>query len=241
VLALMAQQMKTIQDYYDANGEETLASRDTTLARIPKEYFMRAIANNFKDLIPNLWKNKHWVDKTPNGKMISASPLFLHLWPNAKFIFMKRRPLENIASRMRKFPQLSFETHCIDWASVMTAWTATKYELGASAIEVEQFELAVRPEQTAARLIAFLQLPPSAAGVFRQTLLVERPERTSQTFADPLTFKQVDWTDGQRSVFQKICGPLLLEYGYATDGRYYADRTVDGSRVMQGSTVHRVQ
>jgi hypothetical protein len=241
VLALMAQQMKTIQDYYDANGEETLASRDTTLARIPKEYFINAVAESFKALVPNLWKNKHWIDKTPNGQMIAASPLFLQLWPNSRFIFMKRRPLENIVSRMRKFPQLSFEAHCADWASVMTTWTATKYQLGARAIEVEQFELATRPEPTAARLIGFLQLPPAVAALFRQTLLVERPERTSQSFADPLTLQTLDWTDGQRSVFQKICGPLMREHGYTSDGQYYADRTPVMSKINPGSAFRRAQ
>lgn len=241
VLALMAAQMKTIQDYYDANGEETLISRDTTLAKIPKEYFMRAVADNFRNLIPLLWKNKHWIDKTPNGQMIAASPFFLQLWPNAKFIFMKRRPLENIVSRMRKFPQLSFEAHCTDWASVMMTWDATKGELSGRAIEIEQFELASRPDAIAAKLADFLQLPPSVAALLRQNLLVERPERTSQSFGDPLTLNSLDWTAGQRAVFQKICSKLMLEYGYGTDGRYYADSASIPGGVTRESIFHRAR
>jgi hypothetical protein len=221
VLALMALQMKTIQDYYANNGDETLASRDTTLARIPKEYFMNAVAKSFKDLIPLLWRNKYWIDKTPNSDMIIAAPLFLHLWPNARFVFMKRRPLENLVSRLQKFPQRSFEDHCLDWASVMKAWRATRSALGAQAIEIEQFELATHPEETAARLADLLRLPPSVARLLRQTLLVERPERTSQRFADPLTLDDLDWTGDQRADFQRICGPLMLENGYTTDKQYY--------------------
>ena len=222
VLALMAQQMAAIRHYYASNGEDALPTRDTTLARIPQEYFLNAVADSFKNLVPHLWQNKHWIDKTPNDKMVAASPLFLRLWPNARFIFMRRRALENVMSRMRKFPQISFAAHCTDWATVMRTWGATRSRLGGRAIEIEQLELATRPEAVAARLAQFLDLPAPVASRLGQALLVDRPERTSQNFATPLSMQALNWPEARIETFKTVCGPQLLEYGYSLDERYYA-------------------
>lgn len=52
----------------------------------------------------SLHKEKIWVDKTPDPRMIKCVPRLKRAWPNAKFIFVKRRGIENLESRIKKFP-----------------------------------------------------------------------------------------------------------------------------------------
>ena len=47
-----------------------------------------------------------WVDKTGNPEMIEAIPTLRRLFPTSRFIFAKRRAIENIVSRVIKFPGL---------------------------------------------------------------------------------------------------------------------------------------
>src|SRR6185503_15022510 len=101
----------------------------------------------------------------------------LEILPNAKFIFCKRRGIENILSRQTKFAG-DFEAHCQGWAFTMQAWLETAPQLGNSAIMVDQREMAVQPESAAGRIAEFLDLSAEQRdGVVR----VLRDRRLEQT------------------------------------------------------------
>lgn len=51
--------------------------------------------------------------------MTLASPIVKELWPSSVFVFAKRRGIENVISRTRKFLGESLENHCADWARNM--------------------------------------------------------------------------------------------------------------------------
>ena len=55
-----------------------------------------------------------WFDKTGNPEIVPAIPVLRRLWPESVFVFAKRRAIENVMSRVRKFPKHSFEYHCTD-------------------------------------------------------------------------------------------------------------------------------
>src|ERR1700691_4163884 len=89
--------------------------------------------------------------------MIYAAPVFTQMWPSAVFVFAKRRAIENILSRTRKFPSVPFKDHCASWSEAMSAWRSVR-DGGVQAIEVDQFDLAHHPAREAERLGAFLDL-----------------------------------------------------------------------------------
>ena len=49
-----------------------------------------------------------WVDKTGGPEMIQSIPVLRRLLPGSRFIFAKRRAIENVVSRVVKFPNLNF-------------------------------------------------------------------------------------------------------------------------------------
>jgi len=47
------------------------------------------------------FSSAHWVDKTPNLDIVRSADILYRIWPEAKFIYMKRRGIENVMSRLR--------------------------------------------------------------------------------------------------------------------------------------------
>jgi hypothetical protein len=173
--------------------------------------------------------NRPWVDKTGNPEMIAAIPIMLHAWPTSHFIFAKRRAIENVYSRLRKFPKLNFDYHCADWARNMAAWRQIKAEIpDLRAIEIDQREISAGPAEAAGRLAAFLALGDDAAR--RMTVIFEtnRPQQTQSGSAERLLrLETTGWTDEQVRVFHKYCDIEMEAFGYSLDESYVSDTASD--------------
>jgi hypothetical protein len=161
-----------------------------------------------------------WFDKS--GNLIRSIPVVLKLWPDARFIFSKRRAIENILSRITKFPNRSFEFHCQDWASIMASWRhvrETTPEL--KAIEVDQQDMIKSPSETAARISSFLSLTPEQQKNFSEFLRSNKPERTGPETAETIvSLQDLSWTEEQRVTFLQYCLPEMEAFGYTTDYGY---------------------
>src|ERR1700733_2173076 len=79
-------------------------SRDTTVALVSREILEASLDEMAIRMICAIFPGGRWIDKTPNADMIHLAPRFRKIWPKSCFIFMKRRFLENSASRVVKFP-----------------------------------------------------------------------------------------------------------------------------------------
>ena len=106
LLPLAHDLLATADTYYRRYAE---AGADTLLGRVPIAAFQSLIRRSFVQLARDVFPTRFWLDKTPTVAMVHAAPLMKELWPNARFIFMKRRVIENVLSRLRKFPG---ETTC---------------------------------------------------------------------------------------------------------------------------------
>ena len=214
--------LRTIHTYYEDNGEDALPDRFTLLSRVPPRYMTSAVRAVFVASMSQLYPQGRWIDKTPRPEMIEASPLMQELWPQARFIFMKRRALENVSSRLTKFPTISFRDHCKDWSRSMKAWLLVRDLMGGAAMEVEQLATAREPERTANEVGAFLDLPEFAIRRLATSFASDRPERTTATFAPVMQIDKMGWTDQQIVQFRKICGPMMAAYGYGYTEAYFA-------------------
>ena len=135
---LLAQLERCAETFY-ADKRSSLENSNLMLSHVPLDYLSAVIGSAFRDLADRLFSSRYWVDKTPNVDMIRLAPTLLRLWPKAKFIYMKRRGIENLMSRLRKFPDtITFHTHCADWAESMEVWEKVRTQLGRSSIEVDQ-------------------------------------------------------------------------------------------------------
>jgi hypothetical protein len=163
-----------------------------------------------------------WFDKTGSMQMVESMPTLHRIWPSARFIFAKRRGLENVVSRVIKFPRHSFEYHCTNWSGTMAAWRRVRAEHPQlPGIEVDQRDISDAPEETAQRIGAFLALSPDAQAKMSATMTRDRPQETRPGSASRvITLEETCWTDEQKAIFERDCGEQMRAYGYTLDANY---------------------
>ncbi len=154
-----------------------------------------------------------FLDKTPGVDMVRAAPFMAECFPDAKFIFIRRHPIANIVSRMARFGG-NFEQHCNDWAATMQEWMRVR-PLLQNHLELEQEEMAVSPEQVAARLAQFLARPDQLEP-FTSSLTTGCLEKTGAG-TNCMSLAQTNWTREQKLGFQSICDLTMRNFGYQTD------------------------
>jgi hypothetical protein len=154
--------------------------------------------------------------------MIAAIPALRRFWPDSVFIFAKRRAIENVLSRVRKFPAHTFEHHCADWAKNMAAWRKVREQLPPEVfMEVDQQAMIQKPESTARALSAFLSLDAAREPDLVRTFQTNRPQQTFDgSAARVATLEQTEWTDAQISLFLRHCKTEMDAFGYSTDEEY---------------------
>jgi hypothetical protein len=220
-LDLMAYFAESIEKFYKDKNKAASPENDTTLVRMPKDYVESVLAQMFIKIIGEIYPTKSWVDKTPSLNMIRLAPLFLRLWPNSHFIFMKRRSIENIVSRVHKFPDVSFLDHCCDWSAVMMAWLEVREELSGVAIEVDQKILHENPGSIATVLQSFLSLSDVETSRLEESFRLDQPERTPGADDTPKSADNVNWSEEERKVFSDVCSIAMNKYNYSQDIKYF--------------------
>jgi hypothetical protein len=191
------------------------------IREVPRSYFDDAIAQMFRDLAAKRFSHPFWLDKTPTPEMVRAAPTLAAIWPNARFIFMRRRALENVASQIRKFPGESFRDCCEWWAACMSEWLIVRDSLRHRAIEVDQFAVAREPGRVATMIAELLTLEDAERDNLARFFANERVERTTEEMDRIEADFPADWTQKQRRIFADICLPLFAPFGYTEDARYF--------------------
>jgi hypothetical protein len=204
------------QQYRRADADE-----DTTLARVSRDAFQNLIRRAFVKLATELFPTPRWLDKTPTVEMVRAAVLMRELWPNARFLFMKRRVIENVLSRRRKFPGDSTERHYSDWAAVMAAWLEVRGQLGNAALEIDHRQLVLDPDVVASSVASFLELPEAAAARFGRYLRASRPEQTDDNFGATYTLQHLGLEPQHAARLIAVCDPLMTAFGYGYGEVYY--------------------
>lgn len=219
-LTLLTTLYRFIDRHFAAFGQ---AGPQVMVSLVDTETLKASIAGIFRDETNRLNPVEPWFDKSGNPEMIEAIPTLLKLWPEAHFIFAKRRAIENIVSRLKKFPHLDFEYHCRDWARNMNAWRRMRDQIPEGrAIEIDQQELVRDPETAAGRMGDLLGLTDAQRATLTGTFSRGRPQQTEDGSAQRVLALSGLWTEAQRSQFESICGPEMKSYGYSLDGLYWA-------------------
>jgi hypothetical protein len=193
----------------------------TMIGDTPLSYFDSAIADMFRKLGAAKAASPYWLDKTPTPEMIRAAPGLAAIWPRARFIFVRRRGFENLASHARKFPGEPFAAHCEWWAACMSAWLAVRPAMRGRALEIDQQILLHEPVQSAGLIADLLRLDEAERKALAAALSKHNTERTAPDLMHVEDGEPADWDDDQRRIFRNVCLPLFKPYFYAQDSRYF--------------------
>jgi hypothetical protein len=213
--------VKALEDHF-AMARQTLADVDPrevaafSIARISTDAILNAYVAALAGLHAGRWPAP-LVDKTPGPEAVAAAPALRRHLPAARFVFMKRRGIENVQSQLRRFPGRPFETACAMWAESMRTWLTVRDELAEAASEIDQADLHRETDRVAARLATFLgeAAPEPVAEFFRRRF----PEKTkSGDYGEDVDLSQAGWNAGQMLKFVELCGPMMEAFGYSLAG-----------------------
>jgi hypothetical protein len=223
VLDLLAELYVTLDRFYLFKAEAlSNPHRPTTIGHVPIQFFRDGFDNLALEAMRSVFPPGAWLDKTPTANMIHIAGQLRRIWPQAKFIYLKRRAFENVASRTRKFVDTSFEVDCREWAGAMQAWRGVLPQLQGCALQLDQLYVARVPDQAAHEIADFLALDPAQTERLRQTLSADWPERTGDTFSRVYDPVELGWSEEQWQVFNDICGVELDALGYSRGPSYFA-------------------
>ena len=129
LMELLAYESEALHRFVQNKADMHRPGVNTTLARVPYPFLQGALDEMFIDMAVRLYGRGAWIEKTPGANNVHLAPRFLALWPRARFIFVRRRAIENVNSHGRKFPTLGFAIGCEDWSATMEAWLAVRSAL----------------------------------------------------------------------------------------------------------------
>lgn len=194
---------------------------NTTAEAVSQVQLKRELIAVFRDSMG--WvTGASWFDKTPGPDAIHAARVLLELYPRAKFVFMVRDPVANVASRLRKFPNASFSEHCRDWVECANAWLRVRSMISpGNRLEVRAEDLDRDPLKVWTGLMELLGDHPLGAIAASKPAPVRFPciERTNT--GDPaakISLDEQDWSAEQKQEFLATCGALMEEFGYTLGG-----------------------
>lgn len=209
-----------IDKYYESKSS-SLEVKRRAISHIKREELINEIQNLFYNIYNSLYESNIWLDKTPGIEMIRAVPIIAKTWPNAKFIFAKRRGIENINSRIRKFPDKPFESHCKIWSACMKSWLEVKHSVADSSIEIEQRDIEYKPKIISKRICDFLNIGEESVELIHNSFTSERPESTSVSTLNNTELNNTGWTAEQIKIYKYYCSDISKKFGYSETADYY--------------------
>lgn len=202
-----------VTSYYASH--KPALEQGTLLAMIPESDWHERVNLFFRSVVENYSAEDFILDKTPTIEPLYALQHIEAMWPEAKFIFCRRRGIDNVMSKQRKWPNGSFESQCREWAAINDLWDEKKKDLHSSWIEVEFFDLVNNVQDVlAARVGMFLALSKEETALIARRLCATRPQISSPEAGKCVRFSDTGWSAEQSDLFTRICGPTMERCGY---------------------------
>jgi hypothetical protein len=198
-------------------------NKSIAIGNIDKNIFLNNILLAFKKTYESLFDDskKYWTDKTPDSNLSHIKSL-LYLWPNSKFIMLKRRSLENIQSRTIKFSNVSFDKHCNGWNNLMREWYyLDKKILNNNYIEIEHYDMLFNLNKVADSLVELLPDYSNKKQDIIDFFNTKYHQSTTGKKPEILDIATIDWTEEQKKIHNNICGETLALYNYSLNKNYF--------------------
>ena len=218
-LDFLAHYVELLETFYCRKGDEL--SRFTMVQRVPRNFLLDGMKHLFIQAAHNIFPSGRWIEKTPNSDIIYITPILKEIWPNAKFVFLQRRAIENLLSRRSKFKH-SFEDDCDQWANCMKAWLEVKNILGDNSISLDHYQMVRDVDRFASELTHFLGLTQVEQERIKISLSTKKPQQTSKNLGTNKTLEDLMLNSEELSVFNKLCGKYMDLYGYSCSESYFS-------------------
>jgi len=163
------------------------------------------------------------MDKTPNIIPIQNAVDLHTFHQKATFLHCARRHVDNIQSKLKKFPDQSFASQCREWAECHLAWERAKPGLKGSYVEFDFMDMVVKRHEVCQNIGDLLGLDAHEVKAVFDYLENERPQSATpdRDLARFLKFSEMTWSDADKDVFLRVCGPVGDKLGYGLES-YYA-------------------
>lgn len=184
---------------------------NTLLGDQPQDRFLDRYKKFIRSYMRETYGGNTWLEKSGSRRMIHALPFFREVFPESHIIFCKRRPLEVINSRLKKFPHMNFEQHCTDLAGLMQEWQSIRAQLNGW-VEIDQIDTLGHPEETTKVLANYLGFSAHESVEFMRFISTKRPERSSNY--ELLSLDDLDWSREQKMCFRENFDEIMYRYGY---------------------------
>ena len=200
-------------------------SKGTLTHQVSQVHMQSLQFESLRSLHRDFYGEEIVIDKTPGGPMIQALPLLMKVYPQAKVIYCKRRGLENIASRLKKFPKVSFLAHCKQWRNTHHMWCKAKeqitYEHNRKSwfCVIEQYLLATNVDSESRKIAEHLAFTPEQHQALVGYLRHESPQKSASN--DALSLETIKWTEEQKLIFMDICSKEMNRQKYSLDETYF--------------------
>ena len=227
VPSLMQRMLDEIHRQYASLSEEYLAEKDGNLiANTSEEAVTHSVSNYF---------SRFFEDQIPQGLSVEVIPeverrvpairsclTLSRLFPQARFVFVVRRPIDLLLSLMAEKPNPPIQHWCWIWKNTLETWAKIRDILGERRLEVHHHEMATQPEGVAKALGAFLGLEDGA----RKGIATRLEQAFQGPNGDPAPFRftgieETPWKPWQRKLFLDLCLTMLQGAGYDLDPKEF--------------------
>jgi len=193
----------------------------TGLHHLDTDALLRALFEGYERYLAEEFAGSHILDKTPTIAPILAAPDLAAYHRNAKFLYCSRRHVDNIQSKLHKFPDVALEEHAREWADCHAAWVDARAQLDAQGqdyLELDFFDLATDCAAVAERIGAYLDLDGDETAGIARYLSSQRPQaEQGRDLTRYLRLSEVDWSDEQKDRFREIATPVGAALGYGLE------------------------
>ncbi len=216
LLPLLGKLHEGVEQYYDRFPQRYLGFKGNMVSALDPGMIKALLTNTLGSLVVDMMGEGRWFDKSPMGReMIRTCPILLEIFPSGRVIFCKRRGIENILSRRRKFPNFDFASACQIWADTMQAWQGVRATLDGHYLEVDQRDMALHPRRVAKAVQLLLGLSEAETHAMAESLRNHRVEQTrAAQESRAVGLDETDWSDEEKRLFKATCLPMMEAFGY---------------------------
>lgn len=194
--------------------------------------FKLKAGQSIKEMYAWYHRDRWFVDKTPGRNMIKSLPALQSIWPELKLVYCKRRAIENVQSRLNKFPQLSLEQHVRQWAETARLWAEIKDQLTIPYIEIEHFDTQHNRRGVGEQIAALI--PEVDPAFIERYLNSNHPQRTGDN-RSVRSLRSMPWSDDEKALFTRITEDVMQDEGYDDSEAYFSpDRSSTRARPSRG-------
>lgn len=194
------------------------------LSSLRGDDLIRALFAGYERYLADFLQSAYIVDKTPTITPIRAAPDLASYHSDAKFIHCSRRHVDNVQSKLKKFPDESPERCAREWTDCHAAWFETRRVLedrGIGFLEINFHEMAEDPSGTAARIGHYLELDRQEISGMEVYLRSQRPQSDqNRDLTKFLRLSELRWSDADKRRFVEITSKVGARLGYGLESYY---------------------